>query len=116
MYAEVLVQYGSKSLDKTFTYLVPDELKDKLKKGMKVAIPFGRQEINGFVLSIKETCDLEDLKSIKYIINEDFVLNEELMSLGLFIKDKTLCSLITAYQTMLPTSLKDNRHTQSDDS
>lgn len=106
MYAEVLVQYGSKSLDKTFTYLIPDELKDKLKRGMKVAIPFGKQEINGFVLSIKETCDLEDLKSIKYIINEDFVLNEELMSLGTFIKDKTLCSLITAYQTMLPTSLK----------
>ena len=113
MYAEVLVQYGSKSLDKTFTYLVPDELKDKLKKGMKVAIPFGRQEINGFVLSIKETCDLEDLKSIKYIINEDFVLNEELMSLGLFIKDKTLCSLITAYQTMLPTSLKVNNNKES---
>ncbi len=106
MYAEVLVQYGSKSLDKTFTYLIPDELKDKLKRGMKVAIPFGKQEINGFVLSIKETCDLEDLKSIKYIINEDFVLNEELMSLGTFIKDKTLCSLITAYQAMLPTSLK----------
>lgn len=113
MYAEVLVQYGSKSLDRTFTYKVPSELIGKIKRGMKVAIPFGRQEINGFVLNVKDNTDLEDLKEIKNIINEDFQLNEELMSLGLYIKDKTLCSLITAYQAMLPTSLKVNNSKES---
>ena len=109
MYAEVLVQYGSKSLDRTFTYKVPEKLIGKINKGMKVSIPFGNQNINGFVLNVKDTCDLENLKEIKNIINENFVLNDELMELGKFIKSKTLCSLITAYQTMIPSSLKVNK-------
>ena len=113
MYAEVLVQYGSKSLDRTFTYKIPDNLVGKIKRGMKVAIPFGKQEINGFVLNVKDISDLEYLKEINNIINSDFELNEELMSLGIYIKDKTLCSLITAYQAMLPTSLKVNNSKES---
>ena len=39
MYADVLVEYGVKSLDRTFTYKIPYELKDKLKVGMKVLVP-----------------------------------------------------------------------------
>ena len=61
MYAEVLVQYGSKSLDRTFTYKIPDNLIGKIKKGMKVSIPFGNQSINGFVLNVKETSDLDNI-------------------------------------------------------
>ena len=44
MIAEVLVEYRVKSLDKTFTYKIPDFLRDKLKVGMKVKIPFGSLE------------------------------------------------------------------------
>ena len=37
----VLVQYGAKTLDRTFTYHVPDSLIDEVKVGMKVYVPFG---------------------------------------------------------------------------
>ena len=107
MYAEVLVEYGIKSLDKTFTYIIPDSLINKLKVGMKVIVPFGTKSIGGFVTCIKDTYEDEfELKNIESIVDEYLILNEELLSLGKFIKEKTLCSLITAYQTMLPTSLK----------
>ena len=46
---------------------------DKVKIGMKVSIPFGRQNINGFVTNIKSSSDLNDLKEITGIINENFV-------------------------------------------
>lgn len=110
MYADVLVQYGVKSLDHTFTYYVPEELRDDLKVGMKVSVGFGRQNINGFVLNIHDDIEESDfeIKSIESIINKDLKLNSELMELGFYIKDKTLCTLITAYQTMLPTALKIN--------
>ena len=42
MYADVIVEYGVKSLDRTFTYLIPEKFKNKLKIGMKVVVPFGR--------------------------------------------------------------------------
>lgn len=106
MYADVLIQYGVKSLDRTFTYHVPMELRDSLERGMKVYVPFGSQRINGFVLKIHNIKPDIDTKDIISIVTKDFKLNEELLSLGEYVKEKTLCSLISAYQTMLPSSLK----------
>ena len=107
MYAEILVEYSNKSIDKTFTYIVPDNLVDTIKVGMKVLVPFGNKTINGIVLKLKKTYSEEyQLKSIKDIENEEFILNKELLSLGKYLSEKTLCSKIKAYQTMLPSSLK----------
>ena len=52
MYAEVLIQYPIKSLDHTFTYHIPQELVGDLTVGMKVVVPFGKKEINGFIVNI----------------------------------------------------------------
>ena len=41
MYAEVLIEYPTKKIDKYFTYLVPSFLENKVKRGMKVKVPFG---------------------------------------------------------------------------
>ena len=108
MYAEVLIEYKVKSLDRTFTYLVPDRLRDILRVGMKVTVPFGQGDsvINGFVTGIKNEIDTGNLKEIIAITDYELVLNEELLELGKFLRDSTLCTLISAYQTMLPSSLK----------
>ena len=108
MYAEVLIEYKVKSLDRTFTYIIPEHLRGILKPGMKVTVPFGLGDgtINGFVLNIKNETDLGNLKSIIAITDIELVLNEELLKLGHFLKDTYLCTLISAYQTMLPSSLK----------
>ncbi len=107
MYADVLIQYDTKSLDKTFTYHVPDNLINELSVGMKVCVPFGSRNINGFVINIKDNNNYNgNIKDIITIINKDFKLNKELLELGKYIKNKTYSTLISAYQTMLPTSLK----------
>ena len=113
MYAKVLVQYGVKSLDRTFTYHVPDELIDGLEVGMKVYVPFGNQKINGFVLELTKDSDVEETRDIISVVTKELKLSDELMELGKFVKESTLCSLITAYQTMLPTSLKVNNSKES---
>ena len=107
MYVDVLVEYTNKAIDKTFTYKIPDDLKNELTVGMKVKVPFGNKLINGIAIKIKDKYSEEyELKSVKSIENKEFVLNKELMSLGKHLSDKTLCSKIKAYQTMLPSSLK----------
>ena len=108
MYAEVLIEYKVKSLDRTFTYSVPQEMQSVIKKGMKVTVPFGNGDktINGFVTNIKEESNLGNLKSIISIEDEELVLTDELLSLGEYIRDTYLCTLISSYQTMLPSSLK----------
>ena len=107
MYANVIIEYGAKALNKTFIYKIPEELKDKIKVGMKVYVPFGKMEVFGFVMEIVNSNDTEyDAKEIIRIDNEELVLSKELMDVGKYLSSITLCTLITAYQTMLPSSLK----------
>ena len=107
MYAEVLIEYGVKTLDKTFTYIIPEHLKSELQIGMKVIVPFGKKTINGFVTNIKDNITEEyELKGIVNVVDKELVLNKEMLEMGKYLQEKTLCSLITAYKTMLPSSLK----------
>ena len=107
MYANVIIEYGVKTLNKTFIYKIPDELKDKIKVGMKVYVPFGKSEVFGFVMELQNNNDTGfEAKEIIRIDNEELVLNKELIDVGSYLSSITLCTLITAYQTMLPSSLK----------
>lgn len=113
LYAEVLIEYPSKTLDKTFTYIVPIELIDKIKVGMHVSVDFNNRIINGFVLKLIDKVEVEyELKSIIRIIDEDIVLTKELLDTAKYIKDKTLSPLISSIQVMYPSGLKikDKKH------
>lgn len=107
MYATCIIEYPVKTLDKAFTYIIPDFIKEKLKVGMKVLVPFNTKIVHGIVVDIKDSYeDNYELKEIIRIEDEFLVLNKELLELGKHLKELTLCNLITAYQTMLPSSLK----------
>lgn len=107
MYADVLIEYNNKTVDKTFTYEIPLSLRNKVKVGMQVQVPFNRKTICGFVVKINDSFVGEyEVKSICNIECENFILNKELLELGKYLKSITLCNLISAYQVMLPSSLK----------
>ena len=107
MVAEVLVEIPINGINKTFSYLVPDELRTNIKKGMRVLVPFGNKNIEGFILNINEEVNADfELKNIISISDNEIILNEELLNLGKYICNKTFCSLIKAYQTMLPVGIK----------
>lgn len=105
MIANVLLEISK--LDKTFTYKIPKDMEGKCKVGMRVLVPFGNRQLEGFVMGIEEERETNySLKDIISLVDEEEVLNSELLKLGNYIHNKTLCTLINAYQTMLPTSLK----------
>ena len=54
MIVGVLVELSNKNIDKIFDYNVPVNLQDKIKIGIRVEVPFGRQVLDGFVLEIKD--------------------------------------------------------------
>ena len=105
MVAEVLVEIKARNVDKCFSYNIPQNLIDKVKIGIRVSVPFGKQNIEGIVLNIKESNE-KDLKDIKDVIDEEPILNDELLELGKFVKEKTLSTLISCYLAMLPKALK----------
>ena len=107
MLASVIIEYSVKSLNKVFDYVIPDEIKDTIKVGHKVIVPFGKVEVEGFVLKIHDNIDKSlEYRSIIRIQESDFYLNNELLKLGKYMSDVLLCNLISCYQVMLPKALK----------
>lgn len=106
MVALVLVEVMSRTVDKTFSYNIPKELIDDVAVGKRVVVPFGRKQVEGFVLEIVD--DITSDYQLKDIIsvNNDIVLTEELLSLGRAVSKSTLAPLISCYQAMLPKALK----------
>lgn len=105
MYAQVLVELKAKAIDKTFTYKIPDGF--NVLVGMRVLVPFGRQKLEGFVLKIEKSKNLDyEVKEIISVIDEKPIINEEMLKLGIYISKKTLSPLVSCYQTMLPKALK----------
>lgn len=104
--AEVLVEVKAKQIDQTFTYRIPPLLEEKVVVGKRVLVPFGPRMVEGFVLKIEKKDVDFSLKDIISVIDEEAILNSELLELGKYISKKTMCNLISAYQTMLPTALK----------
>lgn len=101
----VLVELSNKNIDKIFDYSVPDNLKDKIKVGIRVKVPFGKMELEGFVIEIKNSSDIS-VKDILKVVDDEVILNEELLELGKKIQEDTLSTLISCYQIMLPKALK----------
>lgn len=113
MYVEVLLELKNKQTDQTYTYKVPKSLESKIKIGKRVCVPFRHRELEGFILNINNSCEkgFEILEIIE-VVDEEIVLNEELLSIGEFIKNTYLCSLSSAYASMLPKALKASSKTQ----
>jgi len=111
MVANVLVEV--RKIDKQFTYNIPKNLEKDIKIGIRCQVPFGSQILEGFVITIKDNieCDYE-LKDIIQLIDKNPVLNNELLELGKYISKKTLCTLTSAYQNMLPKALKAKKNVE----
>ncbi len=107
MVVGVLVELSNKNIDRVFEYSVPEELTSLMKVGIRVLVPFGKMELEGFVLNIKNHKDTDkDLKEVISVVDSSVVLNSELLELGKDIQKSTLSTLISCYQVMLPKALK----------
>lgn len=87
MVISVLVEISFNNKEKTFDYLVPKDLEDKIEIGKRVLVPFGKQNLEGFIIDIKKNSEY-DLKEITSIIDEEPILNEELLNLGKELKKR----------------------------
>jgi len=104
--ASVIVDVPAKQTDKTFDYLVPEHLDNVIVPGVRVNVPFGPRNIQGFVTDLKKESDFKKLKEIVEPLDLTPVLNTELLTLGDWLTEHTLCYKISAFQVMLPAALK----------
>ena len=104
--ASVIVDVAAKQTDRAFDYAIPDKWKGIIVPGMRVVVPFGPRKVQGFVVALKEEAEVKRVKPIADLLDLTPVLTPELLEIGHWLTEKTLCFMISAFQVMLPAAMK----------
>lgn len=106
-YAKVAVEDAVFTFDKEFDYIIPQELEKSAECGCRVTVPFGKgnRKRIGIIFDITDFSESKKLKKISSVLDNEPLLNEEMLSLARWIKDRTFCTLYEAAKAMLPTGI-----------
>lgn len=100
MIAEVIINSIAKELNRSFDYIISDDLISKIRVGSRVFVPFGKQkQEEGFVINIKETSEFANKEIIKI---EDNLLEEKNINLAKLMARRYFCNISDAIKLMLP--------------
>ncbi len=105
-YASVAVRLP---IDKIFSYRVPKKLEADLEIGKRVWVGFGPRRIVGYVVAVSEETDLEDVRPIDSIIDNEPIISSEMLLLTKWISDYYICSWGEAIDAAIPGPLKKGR-------
>ncbi|MDR1017283.1 MAG: primosomal protein N' [Lachnospiraceae bacterium] len=111
-YAKIIINITAKELDKSFDYIIPSNLEDKVVIGSQVIIPFGKgnRDKSGYVVDIVNSSKFSDdnLKEIKEIKEKSRSITNNLIDLAVWIHLTYGGSLIAALKTVIPVKEKQN--------
>jgi len=109
MFAQVIVDLSAEALDRVFSYIVPEGM--DVVPGQLVSVPFGPRTVEGFVVSLSETCDVprEKLKPVNRAVRAEPVVLPDLMELAEWMHVRYLCNLVDALRLMLPAEIRGGR-------
>ena len=102
MYAEIIINSNARALNKMFDYIVPNDMKNEIKIGSRVWVPFGKGSKleDGFVINFKDESEFAN-KEIAKIENENN-LSEENVNLAKLMARKYFCNISDCIKLMLP--------------
>ena len=104
---KVAVSAAPYSIDKPYSYLVPDALAAAAVPGVRVMVPFGRgnKESEGLILARVQEPKLPGSKAIRQILDPDPVLDKAGIDLALWMRGRYFCTVFEAVKTILPAGL-----------
>lgn len=106
--AKIAVEKTSMSFDILFSYCVPESMKDSLSIGQRVLVPFGsgNTKRQGMVLEIcDEDTSTSNLKDINSIVDNKPIINQEMVNLVLWMRERYFCTYYDAVSLVIPTGL-----------
>lgn len=92
---------------KTFSYLIPDEMKDKIQIGQAILVPFGRQGlVNAFCVGFSDYLPAEiRAKKINRILDETPLFSIDYLKLLEWVANYYCCDLVTVLNAAIPLKL-----------
>lgn len=109
-YADIIVDISNENLDKTYQYLVPEELIEKAVPGTPVFIPFGKgnRQIKGYIISLSSESKVDPsiIKPITSIIQGELAIENQLIALAAWIRQNYGATMNEALHTVIPVKRK----------
>ncbi len=107
--AKIVVAAAVYAIDKPYDYLVPPALEESCVPGVRVAVPFGsgNRRSEGVVLEIQELETPPDyqLKPVESVLDPEPLLDEGMLRLAAFLRERYFCTFYDAVRAMLPAGL-----------
>ena len=105
-YASALVNIKGLGV-KTFSYLIPDDMKDKIQIGQALLVPFGRQGlINAFCVGFSDYLPGDfKVKKINKILDETPLFSIDYLKLLEWVANYYCCDLVTVLNAAIPMKL-----------
>ena len=104
---KVAVSAAPYSIDKPYSYLVPESLAAAAVPGVRVMVPFGRgnKESEGLILARVQEPKLPGSKAIRQVLDPEPVLDKADIDLALWMRGRYFCTVFEAVKTILPAGL-----------
>ena len=107
-YANIIVDISHEKLDKTFQYLIPQELESEIELGVLVDIPFGHRTITGYVVELTDEAefDVDRMKPIIGVKKDSVPIESQLIALAGWMRKNYGATMNQALKTVIPIKQK----------
>lgn len=105
MYAKVIIDTKSRFLNRAFTYHIPEKFNNKISKGMRVIVPFGRTNKSTIAFIYDLINDYEgdfETKDIIEIYDSNKIVSDELIELSFYMSSKYISPIQASIKQVLP--------------
>ena len=105
--AKIVVAAAVYAIDKPYDYLIPESLQEKCVPGVRVVVPFGKgnRRTEGFVLKTEEQAIPGKLKPVESVLDQEPVMDDQMIRLAAFLRERYFCTFFDAIRVMLPAGL-----------
>ena len=107
-YAGVIVDVRAEAVNRIFQYSIPNSLRDQIRIGHRVLVPFGSRKLEGYVIELTNELqfDVGRLKEISALLDPDPIILPSLVELAHYMRRNYLGLLSEALQLMLPPAFR----------
>jgi primosomal protein N' (replication factor Y) len=112
LFAEVVFD---RPLDHTYTYAVPESLREAVAVGKRVLAPFGKGDkpIPGFCVGVGATVPPRAVKELLRVLDEEALLTPDLLRLTRWMADYYLCGWGQVLNAVVPAGAKERAGTRA---
>jgi primosomal protein N' (replication factor Y) (superfamily II helicase) len=99
--ARVIVDISTRAIDRAFDYSVPPDLQGSVAVGCPVLVPFGSQQVVGYVVGLPEAAGVDHVKPLTAVLDEPWFASDA-PPLASWIASEYVAPLSDALRLFLP--------------